>query len=388
MNSFFYRFPVRVYFGEGAAQRALPAELAKVGKKVMLAYGFGSIKQNGVYDEVTALLKAAGKEIVEFPGIMPNPTYAKALEGAALAKKEGVDFILAVGGGSVLDCCKVIAAQAGMEEDIWDLGHDGQKALDHGRFLPAGCVLTAFGTGAEMNNGAVITNQEKMIKDDVFGAFFDFAVLDPVHTMSMPMLQVMTGSFDTLSHCLESYMGEPRYVNLTDEMNEACMRNIIRSMRKTLEAPDDLFTRSELIWDSGMAETGVFKIGKKTDFQAHMLEHQLGAYTDCSHGQGLAVIHPVMYQHMIKEAEVQLARLAQVVWGVDPAGKTQAQLAQAFVDELAAFVKEVGLPSSFAQMGIPADTDWQAIAASTQLTGGCPRVFTVQELTDILLECR
>ena len=177
-------------------------------------------------------------------------------------------------------------------------------------------------------------------------------------------------------------------MNLTDEMNEACMRNIIRSMRKTLEAPDDLFTRSELIWDSGMAETGVFKIGKKTDFQAHMLEHQLGAYTDCSHGQGLAVIHPVMYQHMIKEAEVQLARLAQVVWGVDPADKTQAQLAQAFVDELAAFVKEVGLPSSFAQMGIPADTDWQAIAASTQLTGGCPRAFTVQELTDILLECR
>ena len=388
MNSFYYRFPVRVYFGEGAAQRALPEELAKVGKKVMLAYGQGSIKKNGVYEEITGLLKAAGKEIVEFPGIMPNPTYAKALEGAALCKREGVDFVLAVGGGSVLDCCKVIAAQAGMEEDIWELGHGGQKALDHSRFLPAGCVLTAFGTGAEMNNGAVITNQEKMIKDDVFSAFFDFAILDPKHTMSTPIKQVMTGSFDTLSHCLESYMGEPRYVNLTDEMNEACMRNIVRSMRDTLQDPEDLFTRSELIWDSGMAETGVFKIGKKTDFQAHMLEHQLGAYTDCSHGQGLAVIHPVMYQHMVKEAEVQFARLAEVVWGVDPAGKSRAEMAQAFVDQIAAFVKEVGLPSTFAELGIPADTDYRAIADSTQLTGGCPRKFDAEELYQILLECR
>lgn len=387
MNSFNYRFPVRVYFGEGAAKRSLGAELEKVGKKVMLAYGKGSIKKNGVYDEVMEILHKAGKEVVEFPGIMPNPTYAKALEGAALAKSEAVDFILAVGGGSVLDCSKVIAAQAGLDTDIWELGHSGQRALDHSLFVPVGAVLTAFGTGAEMNNGAVITNQEKMIKDDVFGAYFDFAILDPVHTMSTPMLQVMTGAFDTLSHCLESYMGEPRTENLTDEMNEACMRNIIRNMRRTLVEPDSLFVRSELIWDSGMAETGIFKLGKKTDFQAHMLEHQLGAYTDCSHGQGLAVIHPVMYRHTIKEAQVQFARLAETIWGVDPAGKTKEEMAGAFIDELAAFVKEVGLPSTFTQMDIPENTDWKAIAESTQLTGGCARKFDAAELCDILKEC-
>ena len=386
MNPFTYSYPVKVYFGEKAAEKTLSVELSKVGPNVMLAYGGGSIKKNGVYDGLMRILKDAGKIVTEFTGIMSNPTYAKVQEGAVLAKEKNIDFILAVGGGSVIDCCKIISAQAKLDKDIWELEYTDHKQPTE--FIPMGAVVTAFGTGAEMNNGAVITNEEKKIKDDVFSAFFDFAILDPKHTMSTPLKQVMTGSFDTLSHCLESYMGEPRYVNLTDEMNEACMRNIIRSMRATLKDPDDLFTRSELIWDSGMAETGVFKIGKKTDFQAHMLEHQLGAYTDCSHGQGLAVIHPVMYQHMVKEAEVQFARLAEVVWGVDPAGKTRAQMAQAFVDEIGAFVKEIGLPSDFAELGIPEDTDYRAIADSTQLTGGCPRKFDAEELYQILLECR
>ena len=385
MNSFTYRYPVTVYFGENAAENNLPSELSRVGKNVMLAYGGGSVKRNGVYDELMGLLAAAGKNVTEFSGIMSNPTYAKVQEGARLARENEIDFILAVGGGSVIDCCKVVSAQAKTDADLWEL-----ETVQHGgptEFIPMGAVVTAFGTGAEMNNGAVITNEEKKVKGPLWGAFYDFAVLDPAYTMTMPMGQVISGSFDALSHCMETYMGAPRETNLSDEINEACQRNIIRNLRATLNDPQDIKARSELVWAAAMGENGILKIGKVTDFQAHMLEHQLGAYTDCNHGQGLAVIQPVLYRHMLPEAAPQFARLAVNVWGVDPAGKTEAELASAFIDALTSFVKEVGLPATFTEMGIPADTDYKAVADSTVLTGGCCKKFTRDELLAVLREC-
>jgi alcohol dehydrogenase YqhD (iron-dependent ADH family) len=203
----------------------------------------------------------------------------------------------------------------------------------------------------------------------------------------MPMKQVISGAFDSLSHSMETYMGSPRQVNLSDEINEATQRNIIRNIRATLANPDDIQARSELIWAAAMAENGILKIGKVTDFQCHMLEHQLGAYTDCNHGQGLAVLHPVLYRHMLPEAAPQFARLAVEVWGIDPAGKSEQELANAFVDALAAFIKEIGLPTSFAEMGISEDTNLRAIADTTILTGGCAKKFTADELYQILLEC-
>ena len=386
MNAFSYSYPVKVYFGEKAAAKNLPSELAKAGKNVLLAYGGGSIKKNGFYEELTAIIRAAGKNIVEFTGIMSNPTYKKVLEGAKFAKDNQIDFILAVGGGSVIDCCKIISAQAKMEKDIWEFEY-----TEHGtpaEFIPMGAVVTAFGTGAEMNNGAVITNTEKMMKSPLWGAFYDFAILDPAYTMTMPMKQVISGAFDSISHSMETYMGYPREVNLSDEINEATQRNIIRNIRATLANPDDLQVRSELVWVAAMAENGILKIGKATDFQCHMLEHQLGAYTDCNHGQGLAVLHPVLYRHMIPEAGRQFARMAVEVWGIEAAKKTEEELAEAFVDALAEFIKEVGLPASFAEMNITADTDFRAIADSTILTGGCAKKFTREELLEVLLECR
>ena len=206
--------------------------------------------------------------------------------------------------------------------------------------------------------------------------------------MTMPMKQVISGAFDSLSHGMETYMGSPREVNLSDEINEATQRNIIRNIRATLKDPQDIQARSELIWAAGMAENGILKIGKATDFQCHMLEHQLGAYTDCNHGQGLAVLHPVLYRHMMPEANHQFARLAVEVWGIEPAGKTEAELATDFVDALADFIREIGLPTTFAEMNIPADTDYKAIADSTVLTGGCVKKFTREELLEVLLECR
>ena len=386
MNSFTYSYPVKVYFGEKAAEKNLAAELAEVGPNVMLAYGGGSIKKNGIYEELTGILKDAGKTVTEFTGIMSNPTYAKVQEGAALAKEKNIDFILAVGGGSVIDCCKIVSAQAKLDKDIWELEYTDHKQPTE--FIPMGAVVTAFGTGAEMNNGAVITNEEKMLKSALWGAFYSFAILDPAYTMTMPMKQVISGAFDSLSHSMETYMGFPREVNLSDEINEATQRNIIRNICATLKDPQDIQARSELIWAAGMAENGILKIGKATDFQCHMLEHQLGAYTDCNHGQGLAVLHPVLYRHMMPEANHQFARLAVEVWGIEPAGKTEAELATDFVDALADFIREIGLPTTFTEMNITEDTDYRAIADSTVLTGGCAKKFTREELLEVLLECR
>ena len=386
MNAFTYSYPVKVYFGEKAAANNLASEIAKVGPNILLAYGGGSIKRNGVYDELMAILKSAGKNVTEFTGIMSNPTYAKVQEGAALAKAQKIDFILAVGGGSVIDCCKIVSAQAKLNQDIWKLEYTDHKQPTE--FIPMGAVVTAFGTGAEMNNGAVITNEEKMLKSALWGAFYSFAILDPDYTMTMPIKQVISGAFDSLSHSMETYMGSPREVNLSDEINEATQRNIIRNIRATLKDPQDIQARSELIWAAAMAENGILKIGKATDFQCHMLEHQLGAYTDCNHGQGLAVLHPVLYRHMMPEANRQFARMATKVWGINPSGKTEAELAADFVDALADFIREIGLPTTFAEMDIPADTDYKAIADSTVLTGGCAKKFTKEELLEVLLECR
>ena len=386
MNPFTYSYPVKVYFGEKAAAKNLAAELTNAGPNVMLAYGGGSIKKNGVYDELIGILKGAGKTVTEFTGIMSNPTYAKVQEGAVLAKEKNIDFILAVGGGSVIDCCKIISAQAKLDKDIWELEYTDHKQPTD--FIPMGAVVTAFGTGAEMNNGAVITNEEKMLKSALWGAFYSFAILDPAYTMTMPMKQVISGAFDSLSHSMETYMGSPREVNLSDEINEATQRNIIRNIRATLKDPQDIQARSELIWAAAMAENGILKIGKATDFQCHMLEHQLGAYTDCNHGQGLAVLHPSLYRHMMPEANRQFARIATEVWGIDPSGKTEAELAADFVDALADFIREIGLPTTFAEMNISADTDFKAIADSTVLTGGCAKKFTKEELLEVLLECR
>lgn len=385
MEAFTYSYPVKTYFGKGAAAAHLPAELAKVGSHVLLAYGGGSIKRNGVYSELMAILEKAGKTVFEFSGIMSNPTYEKVQEGAQLAREQKIDFILAVGGGSVIDCCKLISAQALLEEDIWEYEYAQHQQPE--KFLPMGAVVTAFGTGVEMNNGAVITHEVKKSKSPLWGAFYDFAILDPSYTLTMPLGQVISGAFDSLSHCMETYLGSPREVNLSDEINEACQRNIIRNIRKTLQDFQDYKTRSELLWAAAMGENGILKIGKTGDFQCHMLEHQLGAYTNCNHGRGLAVLHPVLYCHYLPEAAGQFARLAVNVWGVEPAGKSQKELATAFVDQLTAFIKEIGLPTSFRELGIPEDTDLKAIADTTILTRGCPKKFTREELLQVLLEC-
>lgn len=385
MNNFIFENTTKVYFGQGGVKEYLESLLANYGSNVLLAYGGGSIKRNGVYAEVTDILHRAGKNVVEFSGIMSNPTYAKVQEGAKLAKENHVDLILAVGGGSVSDCCKVVSAQAMLGEDLWEFEY--AKHDRPSKFIPLGTIVTVFGTGSEMNNGAVITHEDKKIKGALWGAQADFAFLDPNYSMSVPFKQVISGAFDTLSHAMETYFGKPDENNLSDDINEAVMRSTIRNIRVLLTDHNNYAARSELAWASAMAENSILKIGKVTDFQCHMIEHQLGAYTNCNHGAGLAVLHPVLYRHICKANAPRFARFAVNVWGIDPAGKTEQQLADAGVETLAAFIKEIGMPTTFAELGIPEDTDLKAVADSTVLMGGCCKKLTHEEIYEILREC-
>ena len=386
MNPFTYTYPVTVYFGEKSAEKNLPAELRRRGRTVMLAYGGGSVKKNGVYDELMSILRAEGKEVVEFTGIMSNPTYEKVQEGAKLARERGVDFILAVGGGSVIDCCKIVSAQAKLESDIWNYEYSERKIPSE--FIPMGAVVTAFGTGAEMNSGAVITNTDKKLKSPLWGAFYDFAVLDPAYTMTMPLKQVVSGSFDTLSHCMETYFGSPREDNLSDEINEAVMRSVIKNLRATLANPEDRLARSELIWAAAMGENGILKLGKATDFQCHMMEHQLGAYTDCNHGMGLSAMHVQYYRYIVSKGADKFAKFASRVWSVPAEGRSEAELAEAGINALEAFIKEIGMPSNFRELGVSDDLPWKEIADSVMLTPGGYGRLTHEDVLNIFERCR
>lgn len=380
MDKFTFSYPAKVYFGEGSAAQAFEEELARIGKNVMLAYGNGSVKKNGLYDEIKALLERADKTIVEFSGIMPNPTYAKVQEGAVIARKHHVDFILAVGGGSVIDCCKVVSVQAMLDEDVWDMEYGKGQFPTVG--IPMGAVVTVSGTGAEMNAGAVITYEEKKWKGPIFGTAASFAVLDPAYTMSVPSMQVLSGAFDTLSHAMETYLGSSDQYNVSDDIALAVMRNTVANMRRLLANIDDLQARSNLMWDSAMAENGILKCGRLTDFQAHQIEHQLSAYTDCNHGQGLSVIHPAYYRHIVKDAPDKFTQFAKVVFGEDTA--------QAGVDALENFIKECGLPTKMSQLKSVVEITpkvLRKVAESCKIIKSGPRELDRNEIYEILMEC-
>ena len=380
MNNFIFSYPTKVYFGEGIAKQAFAAELGKMGERVMLAFGGGSVKKNGIYDEVKSLLEQAGKTVVDFSGIMSNPTYAKAREGADLAREYQVDFILAVGGGSVIDCCKVVSAQAELDEDIWDFEYGKGKFPVTG--IPMGAVVTVSGTGAEMNAGAVITYEEKKWKGPILGTAASFAILDPAYTKSVPPIQVISGAFDTLSHAMETYFGASDRDNVSDSLALAIMKNTVVNMRRLLKDINDMQARSNLMWDSAMAENGILKCGRLTDFQAHQMEHQLAAYTDCNHGQGLAVIHPVYYRHVVKDASEKFARFAKAVFDVNTA--------EAGIEALENFIKECGLPTKMNQLKSARTITPEVlrqVADTCDIIKSGPRELSRDEIYEILMEC-
>ncbi|HIU24956.1 MAG TPA: iron-containing alcohol dehydrogenase [Candidatus Copromorpha excrementigallinarum] len=380
MDKFTFTYPAKVYFGRGTVKDALRQELSRAGGTVMLAYGGGSLKRSGLYREIMEVLVEEGKETVEFSGIMPNPTYAKLQEGAKLARERHVDFILAAGGGSVIDCCKVISVQAMTHEDVWSMEYQKGKFPAEG--IPMGAVVTASGTGAEMNSGAVITCEDKNWKGPVLGKAPVFAILDPDCTATVPAMQVLSGAFDTLSHAMETYLGSSDEDNVSDDVALAVMRNTVVNTRRLIEDINDMQARGNLMWDSAMAENGILKAGRMTDFQAHQIEHQLGAYTDCNHGQGLAVIQPVYYRHILRDAEEKFTRLAREVFGKDTAEEG--------LEALSGFVKECGLPTRLGQLKSKTEITREVlrkVADTCNIIKSNPRELSRDEIYEILCQC-
>ena len=342
---FTYENPTRIHFGKTALDH-LSEELSNYGKNVLLVYGKASIKKIGLYDEVISILKKAGKNVVELEGIKPNPTYNQVVEGARLVREQHTDLILAVGGGSVIDCAKAISAAAYCSGDPWVRYWENMDYVDN-EVVPIGAILTMTGTGSEMNSGSVITNEDKMLK---IGRVFPmhnlaprFAILNPEYTYTVPKYQMVSGIFDIFSHLMEQYFsGDDDCVS--DYLLEGDMLALINATRAALKDPRDYEARSNIAWCSTTALCKLLAVSKEQDWMVHMIEHQLGAYTDCAHGIGLAIISVPYYKHIYSYGLHRFVRFAKTIWHVDPTGKTDEEIALEGIECLSNFIAEMGIP--------------------------------------------
>ena len=385
MNDFRFYNPVRIHFGREAMAQ-LPEELAGVGKKILLVYGGGSIKASGLYDRVLAALREAGKDVVELPGVMPNPRTEKVYEGIDLCKTHGVDFILAVGGGSVIDCAKAIAVGARTDRDFWQAFFVNWEEAEDA--IPLGTILTIPATGSEMDRSSVITNWATGEKNgyDSDLTYPVFSILDPTLTYTLPKHQMVNGVVDTLSHIWELYFSEPDTESVTDALAEALMRSVISATRTALKDPTDYVARANIMWASTFALCGMLNNGKKTDWASHNIEHPLSAVFDVAHGAGLAVVHPNYMKYFCSYAPERYARYAVQVWGVDPAGKTTLAVAQEGIQRTRDFFNEIGAPATLTDLGIP-ESAIEDLAARTDLSCWAYRELTREDVKAILGMC-
>ena len=382
MKSFQFRNHTKIVFGEGALNK-LADELRSCEKNILFAYGKGAIKREGIYDAIIKILADCGKNVTELSGIMPNPTAAKVREGVALCKENNIDFILAVGGGSVIDCCKAIAVGAVVEEDFWEVLYE-----KHGKApkaLRIGTVLTMVGTGSEMNDSAVITNEELKVKAAFYSpyVFPMFSILDPTFTYTLPKYQMVSGVCDILSHLMEQYFsGEDD--NVSDDLNEALMKSIIKNARISLINPRDYDARSNIMWSSTLALNGILGVGKAQDWEVHQIEHQLGAYYDVAHGMGLAAVSASYFRFICKDGLQKFVKYAVNVWNVDTTGKTDEQTALEGIERLESFFRKIGAATSLRELGILDRSKLAEIAESTRLLENGYRTLTHEDVKSIL----
>lgn len=383
LGNFTFCNPTRLYFGEGAIKN-LKDELEKYGPTVMLVYGGGSIKKNGIYDAVVSVLKECGKKIVEDGGVMPNPTSKKLEEGARIARENNVDLILAVGGGSVCDYSKAVSVSAYCGEDPWEKYYIRFEEPTC-KIIPVGCVLTMVGTGSEMNGGAVITNHEQKLKiGHVFGSdvFPKFSVLDPAYTYTLPRYQMVAGFYDIMSHILEQYFsGEDD--NTSDYLSEGLLRSLIHSSLIAVENPRDYEARSNIMWTATWALNTLIAQGKTTDWEVHMLGQAVGAYTDATHGMTLAAVSMAYYRHILPYGLKKFARYAVNVWGVNAEGKSDEQVANEGLAAMEAWMNKIGLVMNLKDLGVTEDII-EGIADATLIMQGGYKVLTREEVVEIL----
>lgn len=386
LGNFSYCNPAKLYFGDQSLDY-LNTELPKYGKNVVLIYGGGSIKKNGIYDDVIKILETQGKNVAEIAGVMPNPTLAKLYEGIEIARKHQADLLLAVGGGSVCDYAKAVSVSVNCEEDPWEK-YFVRFEEPSCETLPVGCVLTMAGTGSEMNAGSVITNQET--KQKIGHVFADekiiprFAILNPRYTMTLPHRQMVAGIYDIFNHICEQYFsGEDD--NTSDYISEGLMRSVLHASRIANKNPQDYEARSNLMWTATWALNTLIAKGKSTDWMVHMLGQAVGAYTNATHGMTLAAVSLPYYRHILPYGLPKFKRFAIEVWKVNPEGKTDEEIAEEGLKAMEDWMKELGLAMKISELGATKDMI-DGIADATLLLEGGYKVLKREEVVAILKE--
>lgn len=386
LGNFTYCNPTKLYFGKGALD-GLNAELPKYGKNVLLVYGGGSIKKNGIYDKVVAALKANGKEIFEDAGVMPNPTVEKLYEGVERARRAKADLILAVGGGSVCDYAKAVSVSVNCEEDPWEK-YFVRFEEPSCETIPVGCVLTMVGTGSEMNGGSVITNHKaKMKVGHVFAdekIFPRFSVLDPEFTYTLPKYQMVSGFYDIMSHIMEQYFSGTDD-NTSDYIMEGLMRSLVHSSRIAVKEPENYEARSNVMWTATWALNTLVAKGKDTDWEVHMLGQAVGAITNATHGMTLAAVSLPYYRHIMPYGLAKFKRFAMNVWDISPAGKTDEQIAEEGLSAMENWMKELGLVMNITELGADESMLGDLVNATLVMQGGY-KVLTKEEILQIFKE--
>lgn len=386
LGNFSYCNPTKLYFGDDSL-RFLSEELHKYGPNVVLIYGGGSIKKNGIYEEVTRILQESGKNVAEIAGVMPNPTLAKLYEGIEIARSHHADLLLAVGGGSVCDYAKAVSVSVNCEEDPWEKYYlrFEEPACET---LPVGYVLTMVGTGSEMNAGAVITNQET--KQKIGHVFADerimpkFAILNPRYTLTLPRYQMVSGIYDIFNHICEQYFsGEDD--NVSDYISEGLMRAVLHASRIANRDPQDYEARSNLMWTATWALNTLVSRGKSTDWMVHMIGQSVGAYTNATHGMTLAAVSLPYYRHILPYGLQKFKRFAVNVWDVDPSGKTDEQVAEEGLNAMEVWMRELGLVMKISELGATEDM-LEGIADGTIILSGGYKALEHSEIAEILKE--
>lgn len=383
LGNFAYCNPTKLYFGDESLNY-LKEELPKYGKKVVLIYGGGSIKKNGIYDEVVKLLTDSGKDVAEISGVMPNPTLAKLYEGVEIARKHHADLLLAVGGGSVCDYSKAVAVSVNCKDDPWEKYYVRFEEPDCD-IIPVGCVLTMAGTGSEMNAGSVITNERTKQKiGHVFASeavMPRFTVLNPNYTLTLPKYQMVSGIYDIFNHICEQYFsGEDD--NTSDYISEGLMRSVIHSSRIAVQNPQDYEARSNIMWTATWALNTLVAKGKSSDWMVHMLGQAVGGYTNATHGMTLSAVSLAYYHYILPYGLAKFVRYAKNVWDVDPTGKTDEQIAEEGLAAMEAWMKEIGVVMHLSEFGVTED-NLESIADLTLPMNGGYKVLDRNEIIEI-----
>ena len=386
LGNFEYGNPTKIYFGDESLNY-LNTELPKYGENVVLIYGGGSIKKNGIYNEVCEILQSNGKNVAEISGVMPNPTLEKLYEGVEIARKHQADLLLAVGGGSVCDYAKAVSVSVNCEEDPWEKYYLRFEEPNC-ETLPIGCVLTMVGTGSEMNAGAVITNHET--KQKIGHVFADekimprFAILNPKYTLTLPHYQMVAGIYDIFNHICEQYFsGEDD--NTSDYISEGLMRSLLHSSRIANRDPQNYEARSNLMWSATWALNTLVAKGKSTDWMVHMLGQSVGAYTNATHGMTLAAVSLPYYRYIMPYGLQKFRRFAVNVWNVDPTGKNDEQIAEGGLQAMESWMKELGLVMYISELGVTEEM-LEGITDGTLVMQGGYKILERGEIMKIFKE--